>query len=125
MALPWVRLDTAMPRNHKILDVIEQKDGYRAAFIYLAGLSYSGEQGTAGFIPRSALPFIHARKVDVDKLVAARLWISDASGGGWQIHDWAEFQPTTDEHLKRSERARHAAAIRWEGKQAKLNGSKR
>lgn len=125
MALPWVRLDTAMPRNHKILDVIEQKDGYRAAFVYLAALSYSGEQGTAGFIPRSALPFIHARAVDVTKLVAARLFVLSPDGGGWDIHDWAEFQPTTEEHLKRSNRARNAAAVRWAGKQAKLNGVKK
>ena len=125
MALPWVRLDTAMPRNHKILDVIDSKDGYRTAFVYLAALSFSGEQGTAGFIPRSALPFIHARKVDVDKLVAVRLWSTDPDGGGWEIHDWAEFQPTTDEHRKRSERAKHAASVRWQSKQAKLNGVKK
>jgi hypothetical protein len=108
-----------MPRNHKILGILEAKDGYRTAFVWTCSLAYSGEQGTAGFIPRSALPFIHARMVDIDRLVEARLLIPAASGGGWDIHDWAEFQPTTEEHEKRSQRARDAAAVRWAKKAGK------
>lgn len=119
MALPWVRLDTALPRNHKILGLLDAKDGYRTAFVYTCALAYSGEQGTAGFIPRSALPFIHARMVDVNRLVEARLLITEPQGGGWDIHDWAEFQPTTEEHERRSRRAREAAAARWSKNGAK------
>lgn len=124
MALPWVRLDTAMPRNHKILSLLEQKDGYRAAFAWACCLAYSGEQGTGGFIPRNALPFVHARPTEINKLVEARLLIPTDSGGGWDIHDWAEFQPTTEEHERRSKRARDAAATRW-AKQSAQNGAKR
>ena len=120
MALPWVRLDTGMPRNHKILSLLDQKDGFRAAFTYTCALAFSGEQGTGGFIPRSALPFIHARPAEINKLVEARLLDPHDQGGGWDIHDWAEFQPTTEEHAKRSQRAKDAAAIRW----AKQNKAK-
>ena len=113
MGLPWVRLDTAFPRNHKVLGLLDDKDGYRTAFVYTCALAYSGEQGTAGFIPRSALPFIHARQVDVNRLVAARLFICEPRGGGWNVNDWADFQPTTEENERRSQRAKDAAAVRW------------
>lgn len=120
MSLPWVRLDTAMPRNHKILSLLLSRDGYRTAFVWTCSLAFCGEQGAGGFVPRSALPYIHARMVDIDRLVEAQLFDPDPDGGGWNIHDWEEYQPTTEENAARSERARHAAAVRW----AKQNGKK-
>jgi hypothetical protein len=48
MPLPWVRLDTSIPRNHKILALLQDKDGYRAFTVYICSMAYSGEQGTAG-----------------------------------------------------------------------------
>lgn len=111
MTLPWVRLDTSMPRNHKILAALPQKDGYRAAFVYCCSLAHSGEQGTAGFIPEEALPFVHARRQDAARLVELGLW--EPVPGGWVIPDWAEFQPTTEQHVARSEKAKKASAARW------------
>lgn len=112
-SLRWVRVDTALPRNHKIVGLLEQRDGYRAAFVFVCALAYCGEQGTGGFIPRNARAFIHARPADVNRLVEARLFVIDESGGGWLIPDWAEFQPSNEEMMKKSERARHAASVRW------------
>lgn len=109
--MPWVRLDTGFPRNHKVLVLLGMKDGHRSALVYLCGLSYCGEHGTNGFIPREALPFLHARKSDADKLVTVGLWIADP--GGWVVNDWAEYQPSTEEQERRSNRARAAAAARW------------
>lgn len=114
MTLPWVRLDTGFPRNHKILALLGGKDGHRTAFAYVCGLSYSGEQGTDGFIPREALPFIHCRPADAQRLVDARLWWAEP--GGWVINGWAEFQPSSDENKRRSDKARLAAAARWDKK---------
>lgn len=113
MGLPWVRLDTTLPRNHKILDLLDMRDGHRSAFVYTCALAYSGEQGTGGFIPRSALPFIHARNADIDRLVSVRLLIPDEDGGGWDIHQWADFQLTSEEIEERAKRARNAARVRW------------
>src|ERR1039458_10800716 len=53
MPLPWVRLDTAFPMNQKLNAMLRCKDGHRAAFVYLCGLSVSGGQGSDGFISRS------------------------------------------------------------------------
>jgi hypothetical protein len=107
----WVRLDTAFPRNHKVLALLAQKDGHRALVVYVCGLSYSGEQGTDGFIPREALGLLHGRQADAARLAAVRLWMPET--GGWVINGWHDFQPSTKEMHERSIRARAAAQSRW------------
>lgn len=109
--LAWVRLDTAMPRNQKVLILTGMRDGHRAAFVWLCGLAYSGEQGTDGFIPAPALPLIHGRPSDADRLVEVGLW--HPHPGGWTVNDWAEYQQTNEETKRRTERARKAAEYRW------------
>lgn len=116
MALPWVRLDTAFPRNPKILALLEEKDGYRAAIVWVCSLAYCGEQGTDGFIPRSALPFIHGRASDAERLTRHHLW-SVRPDAGWALDDWAEFQQSNGETQARSVKAqkasRKANCARW------------
>jgi hypothetical protein len=111
MALNWVRLDTSLARNHKMLALLDMKDGHRAVAAYVFGLGYCGEQGTDGFIPRAALPFIHARSTEATRLVEVGLWERDP--GGWMVHDWKDYQPSNEESEKRSTKARTAAAARW------------
>jgi hypothetical protein len=116
MALPWVRLDTAFPRNPKLLALLAERDGHRAALAYICMLAYSGEQGTDGFIPREALPFVHARNGDVTRLVTANLVYPQP--GGWLIHGWDEFQESNEETKRRRLRAQAGAAARWAGHEA-------
>lgn len=117
MGLPWVRLDTSFPRNPKILAMLAERDGYRASFVYLCGLAYSGEQGTDGFIPRYALPLLHGRPKDADALTRHRLWHEQRGSAGWTVNDWAEFQQSSAETAERArharESARKAACSRW------------
>lgn len=110
MPLPWVRLDTAFPRNHKVVALLSHRN-HRAVLVYLFGLAYAGEQGTDGFIPRETLILLRARSADAHALVNVGLWHEEP--GGWQINDWAEFQPTSAEQRARSQKARDAAAVRW------------
>ena len=109
--LAWVRLDTAMPRNQKVLALTALKDGHRAAFVWLCSLSYAGEQGTDGFIPFPALAMIHGRPVDANRLVDVGLWVP--MPGGWVIHDWADYQQSNAETEKRTARAKAMAEARW------------
>jgi len=44
-------------------------------------------------------------------LVEHQFWKDE--GIGWTIHDFNEYQMSTDETRKRSERARNAAFKRW------------
>jgi hypothetical protein len=110
MGLPWVRLDSTIAQNPKILTLVEDKN-WQSITVYVCGLGYSGTNGTDGFIPRSALPFIHGRPRDADILVEVGLW--HERPGGWDVNGWHEYQPTSEEHQKRRERAQRAAAKRW------------
>lgn len=108
--LRWVRLDSAFPYNHKVITLVQQRR-HRAIVVYCCGLAYAGAQGTDGWIPVAALPLLHAKRIDADHLVEANLWVPRP--GGWDIHDWCEYQPSSEETAARSERARAAALTRW------------
>jgi len=111
-----VRLDTAFSTNPKLLAMLTERDGHRAGFIYLCGLGYSGAHGTDGFIPREALPFIHGRQADAERLIKHGFWWPQP--GGWLINGWAEFQESNEDTQRRRIRAQSGAAARWEGHEA-------
>lgn len=112
MPLPWVRLDTSMPDNPKVIELIDShRDGRAAAFVWVCSIAYAGKHGTDGFIAKGALGRINGRALDARLLTTAGLWHEEA--GGWLINGWAEYQESTEETQKRSERARHAAQKRW------------
>ena len=110
MGLPWVRLDCALPSNPKVLLLVTAKR-FQAAYGFLCSLTYAGNQGTDGFIPDAALPFIHMTRRDAQYLVEVGLWRQIP--GGWEINDWAEFQLSNAETQERKKRARDAAMARW------------
>ena len=110
MALQWVRLDTQFPSNPKILDLVADRR-HQAVVAYISSLAQCGLHETDGFITKSWLPFIHANAKVAAQLVEARLWVPVP--GGWQIPDWAEYQPTSETSRQRTEKARKAAAVRW------------
>lgn len=116
MPLPWVRLDTAFPFNPKLLAMLAEKDGHRAALVYVCSLSCSGAQGTDGFISRETLPFIHGREIDAGRLVKYGFWHEQP--GGWLINGWDEFQESNEETQQRRKRAQAGAAARWDGHEA-------
>lgn len=113
--LKWIRLETTMFENPKLLYLQEDKQ-YRAIVAYLQGMCYSGRHGLAGFVPKAALRVIGAMASDAQRLVAEGLW--SPAPGGWEINGWAEYQLANEEATKRSEKAKRAAAARW----ARRNG---
>ena len=110
MGLNWVRVDSAFARNHKIIELAHAKQ-WQAITAYVCGLGYSAEHGLDGFIPKAALPFIHASPSIARQLVNVELWL--AVVGGWEVHDWAEYQPSNEENQRRKARAKAAAELRW------------
>lgn len=112
MALPWVRLDTAFPSNPKLLAMLAEKDGHRAALAYVCGLAWAGSHGTAGFITSEALPFIHCRPAEARQLVQHGFWLPEH--GGYMVNGWSEFQAAGDEEIARRDKARKAAKARWQ-----------
>lgn len=114
MSLPWVRLDSNIGTNHKVLALIADKK-HRAALGYVFGLAYSGGHELDGFIPAAALPFLHATASDAASLVEVGLW--QAVPGGWLVNDWSAFQLSNEEHKRRRDKAAKAAMKRWHGEE--------
>ncbi|WP_313673254.1 hypothetical protein [Mycolicibacterium sp.] len=108
--LKWIRIDTQMFENPKLLYLKEDKQ-FRAIVVHLEGMAYSGRHALAGFIPKAALRVLGAVATDANRLVKAGLW--DLAPGGWQIHDWDDYQLSADDMAKRRDRAQKGAAARW------------
>jgi hypothetical protein len=115
MGMNWVRVEAQLASNPKMLQLTDSND-FRAISVWVFGLCYSGGHGLEGFIPRSALMFLHGRPKDAQSLVTVGLW--HVVPGGWEINGWKEFQPTNDEVAARTEKAKRAAAQRWSREQA-------
>lgn len=111
----WIRLETMMFENPKLLYLKEDKQ-YRAIVVHLEAMTYAGRHGLAGFVPKAALRIIGGMPSDAVHLVNAGLWTP--APGGWEINGWAEYQLADEEANRRSEKAKKAAAARW----AKRNG---
>lgn len=110
VSLPWVRLDTAFGDNPKVLGLIGERK-HRAVLAYVLGLAYSGKHELGGFIPRGALPVLHATTGDARALVDARLWHETPKG--WQINDFGDYQVTNVTQENRINAAKVAACKRW------------
>lgn len=113
-ALSWVRVQSALSRNHKVLALLPQKGGDRALNVFIFGLGYCAEQGNNGFIPEAALGLFHGTPLTARLLVEVGMW--HTCPGGWDVNDYAEYQPTDDAAKARSEKAKNAAKARWEKK---------
>ena len=117
MSLPWVRLDANIASHDKILTLLQNGAGVKAAWSYVCSLGYSGGHGTDGLIPFSALPFIHCTKSLAALLVAHGLWEPDQLG--WRIPNWSDRQQTStateSKRAAQSAGARKANCVRWHG----------
>jgi hypothetical protein len=111
MTLQWVRLETSLPDHPKVLALIDAKK-HKAVMAYCLGLAYCGRHELDGYIPKSALRFIHASKSDAEALCMVGLWTPTPTG--YEINGWGEFQPTSEERAKAKARAKGAAMARWE-----------
>ncbi len=112
MALPWVRLDTSIWSNPKILHLVDSnREGRAAAFVWICSICYSGEHGTDGFIASSALARVNGKPVHAKLLVEHQFWKDE--GVGWTIHDYDKYQESNAETKARADQARKAALSRW------------
>lgn len=84
--MAWVKVESSVSRHKKFIDA-----GPEASWLWVCGLCYAQEGLTDGFIPEQALHYLGVKRPDrlKDRLVAVRLW--DAVPGGWQIHDYLEW----------------------------------
>ena len=112
MSLPWVRLDTSVGDNPKMMALADDKR-HRAMLGYILALCYVGRHELDGFIPNGALRVLYMTPSDAAALVDVGLW--HTGDGGWLINDWADFQVSSEEAQRRREKAQKAALKRWRG----------
>jgi hypothetical protein len=116
--MSWVRVDDQFFRHPKVLDA-----GRDARDLYLVGLCYCAQGLTDGFIPGTALRVLGAEaeidqaQASADRLVAVGLW--EAVEGGYNVHDYLEYQPTKERVI--ATREVRAEAGRRGGKQKASN----
>ena len=119
MALPWIRLDSHIASHDKILALVSDPSAKRwqAAFSYVSAIGWSGDQGTDGRVPKTALPFIHGTTSTARLLVKYQLW--DEALTGWTIRNFAERQELSVITAGKREMKRVAAekgnCVRWHG----------
>lgn len=113
--MAWVRLDDAVYDHPKLAGV---PNG--TLWVWVCGLAYASRHLTDGFVPSGVLRRFNATSRDAGRLVRAGLW--KPVDGGWQIHDYGDYQPTrgsvngsrADLSRKRSEAGRKGAQARWQ-----------
>jgi hypothetical protein len=102
--MTWVRIDDQFADHPKFLGLGSER--LAATGLWLIGLAYANRHLTNGFIPRLALPADASPRL-IRRLVEVGLW-RETPNGGWDIHDYLEFQPSREEVLKLREDRREA-----------------
>ncbi len=98
----WTRIDDGAPASPKLL-----KAGPVASWFWVCGLCYCGRHLTDGFIPEEALPTLGSvryAKVEAAVLVKVGLW--ERVAGGYQVHDFLDFNESRAETLARRDTMR-------------------
>lgn len=101
----WFQTETRV-RTHKKMMVA----GPAACWTWVCGNCYAKDQMTDGFIPEemlsSLVPGVSQReiKTHAQRLIAAGLW--HATDGGYQIHDYLEYNDSKAEILAKQEEDR-------------------
>jgi hypothetical protein len=117
VGLPWVRLDSNIASHDKILALLAEPGGVKAAWMYVCTLGHCGGHGTDGLLSFESLPFVHGTKHLAKLLVDHDLITPDPQG--WRIPNWGDRQQsvlaTETRRAAQSAGARKANCIRWHG----------
>lgn len=108
--MAWLKIDDNVPHHRKMLAA-----GPAASWLWLCGVAYCQRHKTDGHIPLEALPWL-----GVDKprplaaiLVRVGLWHADDNIGGWLVHDFLDWNDSSDERDEKiSDKSRRQQAWR-------------
>lgn len=109
--MTWVRLDDEFPENPKIAALTPE--AFRA---HVLALCYCSRNLTDGYMPAQVAQMFAGSKRQVTELAKANLWEPDGNGG-FNVHDYLEYNPTRRYVLEQREKRRRAgiegARRRW------------
>lgn len=115
--MAWFKMDDGVLTHPKFAMI-----GAADMGVWSWGAAWASRELTNGHIPATVLPLLRGTPENAERLVAAGLWVEVE--GGWQYHDWNDYQPAPDEVLALREKRK--AAGRKGGKlsaQAKAQAS--
>jgi hypothetical protein len=99
--MAWVRIDDQLHAHPKVLHAMSTDP--TSVGLHLPALSYSAAYLTDGAVDeafvRQLLVNRRRRERAIDALVEAGLWLPN--GGGWQIHDYLDFNESREHALAR------------------------
>jgi hypothetical protein len=114
--MTWAKIDDQLAFHPKAVQA-----GNEALGMWVRAMSYSCQMLTGGFIAKDMAVAFGGVKV-AKRLVNARLW--HEVDGGYQFHDWDQYQPCAETEkakreatrVARSEAGKAGAGARWNGK---------
>jgi hypothetical protein len=91
--VPWFKVDDSLHAHAKVSKVTAEAPA--ALGLWLLAGSWCSANLTDGFVPDHKLPWLFPDAVELaPTLVAAGLW--RRKRGGYQFHDWHDYNPTSD-----------------------------
>lgn len=109
--MTWFKVDDALHSHPKVMAA-----PLAALGLWVVAGSWSAANLTDGFVAVQVLPRLHPDAVTLaDELVTAGLW--KRAKGGYQFHDWANYQPSRDDVLEERRK--------WAEKKAKQRSAKK
>ena len=102
--MAWVKLDDRYPRNPKVMGL-----SLRAKWADIEAIYFAAEQDTDGLLPEAYLRAVPT-KVRTELLSSGR-W--DLTEDGVMVHDYLEYNPSSNEREARSDAGSYAARMRW------------
>lgn len=121
--MPWFKVDDSFYDHPKALAAGP------ALALWLRAGCYCAKHLTDGFVSIEALKILHGTRSAASRLVNARarrdgpgLWIQ--VDGGWQFHDWSDYQPSARDVQERRDKRAAAGRVggRRSGESRRSNG---
>lgn len=103
---------------HRKLAIIPKRMKTRCMGLWLLSGCWAKGSLSGGFVPRGQIEILGGTKAEAEWLVTATFW--ECVEGGYQFHDWADWQETIEEleHKRERERVKKAA---WRKRRAVQN----
>ena len=91
--MPWFKVDDRLHAHPKAQDVVDSRPSAMGLWA-LAG-SWCAAMLTDGLVPKRQVSRLGFKPADARALVDCGLW--HEAEGGYQFHDWQEYQPTREQ----------------------------
>lgn len=98
--MPWFRVEDSFYAHPKVLALPRRTRPADVGLWILAG-TWAAFYLTDGYVPEHVVATLGGAPAGAARLVKCGLW--DHADGGYQFHDWQNYQPTRQQVLTRRE----------------------